>query len=856
MFFRRLLQLTFVALIALIGVLAVLQTPAGFQHVLIPALAMSDLGELEAESGRLDLRGRLVLTKAHYLSHDTNLEATLESGSVAFDLLSIFGDQPLAFEHLKIDQGTLVIRNPPDAKEIKIAAIPIVPAAKALGERTPIRLPFTLQKGELTAFTYRQSSADGDIILEAEALALENLGPGQQATLDGKLAWRSASTDSSSVAVRVQLAVQLTLDEKSSPASWALQAEARRPPAPDLPGGTLMLKITADHESDDRLKAGLELSGNGPRQDLGHIRGNIELTGLSSAPLWRSLQIDTETKIDQLALGTVLSFLPPDPTRPELRGELNGSIFAKGRFSGPLEIKTAINLAGLRIEGSPVPARELEIGLSANSKLKKNGETVEIAELKIALGEGHLKASGSASPKDASFTLQITAQDFPLASVLALGGVDTAEKFGALPLSGELGLKRDGQANTTLTSESRLAIRLPQTTEPTVFHLSSDLTSRENGTLSAQIQATQPPRKGTLSIEAAIDKKTDLRIVIDEIDLTALLQPFIDAAPVDNKGPRPVQEIALPETLKNQRTEKPDPLELHVSIRESRYRDVHIGAMALDFSRSAEKTHVVLTGTEVSKGSLDLTYDSSVSGPIRSQWKGIGKGIRLQPLMDAFAGTTTVGGRLKFETSGFSKEPPPAPAINGLEGRLKLHLRDGKLEGFKALDMIAQATGLNLMGAFAFSSLTGEIQIEDGTATIQELEAGGVVTNLQAKGSVDLKGPGAFDIKINPRVGPSIAGLLKGLGPLHAVVGTAEGLLSLPINIVITGPLASPDYSVQSQGATEAVSSRGGKLVGTLLNQLTLGGASKLLNALLPSAKTEGSTEDNPEGNTHEAQTP
>jgi hypothetical protein len=141
------------------------------------------------------------------------------------------------------------------------------------------------------------------------------------------------------------------------------------------------------------------------------------------------------------------------------------------------------------------------------------------------------------------------------------------------------------------------------------------------------------------------------------------------------------------------------------------------------------------------------------------------------------------------------------------------------------------------MGAFAFSKLDGEIQIEGGTARIADLQAGGAIGNIQAFGTVDLKGPGAIDMKINPRVGPSVAGLLKGIKPIHAILGTAEGLLSLPINIAVSGPFASPKYAVVSQSAGEAVSSRGGKLVGDILDGVTFGGSSALLGALRPSGK-------------------
>lgn len=824
-------------MLLLAGVLWLVQTPFGFQHVLIPALGLGDIGTLDAAHGRLDLRGKLTLTDAHYRYEDAGIEASLQSGSIAIDLLSLFGNVPIAIQSIEIQQGTLVIKDLPAEEEPPTRTIPVAPRPKTLTNKTPLTLPFSLGIGVLSDFTYRQITRDGDVVIEAESLRLEDLEAGKEASLVSLLHWRNQPAAGPGADVHAQINAQLSLDKRSVPHGWTLQVEANQGSAGGKPSKSLTLAIQADHQSDDQLQAELNLSGKESGQPFGSLSGKATLSGLTSPSLMQSLHLDTDTKIDQLSLGSVLSFLPPAPSRPQILGELDGSIQATGTLAGPLEIKTQLAIEGLRIEGSPVRAGELKIGIQANSKIKQGGDFLEIAELKLELGEGYLKARGTASPKNSSFSIEVKAHEFPVATLLALGGLDTAEEFGALPLNGKIDVKSEANATLTLSGDTELVVLLSKEKTPEVFLLKSQLQSKKDGSITTAIQGTNPPHAGKFSIAATIEKTTEVTVQVEDMNLTALVQPFLDAKPVDEKAPPPIEKIPLPKTVVDKRATKADPLLFHLDIHQSRYRDVHVGTMKVEFSRTVEKMHVEVTGSEFSKGDIDFRIDTSEADVDRLQWKGSGKGIRLQPLMDAFAGSTTVGGRLKFETSGLSREPTPAPAINGLNGSINLQLRDGKLEGFKALDLLAKATGINLMGAFAFSKLDGEIQIEGGTARIADLQAGGAIGNIQAFGTVDLKGPGAIDMKINPRVGPSVAGLLKGIKPIHAILGTAEGLLSLPINIAVSGPFASPKYAVVSQSAGEAVSSRGGKLVGAILDGVTFGGSSALLGALRPSGK-------------------
>ena len=850
MLLRRLLQLALSGILALAGLLWALQTPTGFQHIIIPILAFSDLGTLQAAHGELDLRGKLVLTDAHYQHEDAGIDVSLQSGSLSLDLLSLFGNQPIAIDTVALADGILTIQDSPDNAEAENLPNPLEDTIEAIAEDTSLALPVTLRSGTLDNFTYRQVQQNGESVIQAESLSLENLAANQNAQLNGQLRWKSSTSTRTTDVVTVAINAELDLNEKAAPSRWSLQANANQTSdtGPDAAStGTLSLTIDGNHENDDQLKASINLAGERSGKTFGKLEGQLALTGLSGASLIQSLGIETETQIHTLSLGPLFSFLPPDSSRPEMRGELHGSIGASGKLAGPLTINTDVAILGLEVEGSPVPTRQLRIGLQTTSNLEQNGDFLEIAELKVELGDGHLRAHGEASPAEASFSIQIDANEFPIASLLALGGLDTAAEFGALPVNGKIEIKRESDGAASASTQSRLAVLLPGTKTPELFDLKGAVTSPAKGPIKANVSASQPNENGDVVIQATVDKTTDVAIKIADMDLTALVQPFLEAKPVHAPASAPVDKIPLPQTDADTASEatsasdagdqadETSPMKIRLDMARTRYREVEVGTMTVDADLDQGETHIKIAATEFSKGTMAFTLDLANTGPVRMEWKGNGEGIRLKPLMDAFAGSTTVGGRLKFKTQGLSKESAPEPAINGLDGIVNLHLRDGKLKGFEALDMLARATGVNLLGAFAFSSLDGKIQIEDGVAHVKKLEAGGAAGNIRVAGQVDLREEGLVDLRLNPRIGPSIARFVKGIKPLKSVVNTAEGLLSLPINIVITGPLTSPKYAVQSQSASEAISSRGGKLVGGLLNELTLGGSSKVLGALLPS---------------------
>jgi hypothetical protein len=854
MILRRLLQLSAATLIALGGLLWLVQTPGGFQHVIIPGLAIIDLGTLSAEHGELDLRGRLNLTNARYEDAEAGIEISLKSGSLSLDVGSLFGSDPIAIRHIAVEDATLTLRDSVDTttdiKEDTNGAPPVASSQQTVVNETSLRIPISLQNGSLKNFTFRRIQEEGESVIETKSLLLRELGPDQTASLEGDLRWKTPASADDTTAVQAAIEGELALNRQSVPREWKFRIHADQTtgePANSQTTGTLSIAIDGDHANQDQLEAHLNLEGQKAGKTFGQLNANISLSGLRGPSLLESLGVEIDTKVQKLSLEGLLSFLPPDPSRMAVLGELHGNLGARGKLAGPLTISTDLVILGLRVEGSPVPTRELRIGLQTTSNLEESGDFLEIADLKIALGEGHLRAHGEATPSKASFVVHVEASDFPVASVLALGGLDTASGFGALPLNGKLDIERDEKGATTLNNDSRLGVRLPGTKTLEVFRLQGTVSSSAQGPIAAEINASQPKKKGKISIQAKIDKTTDVSAQVVDMNLTALVQPFLDAKPVNAPPPAPAENIPLPESAAeadpNDQSAPAMPLKFQLQVDRSQYRDVGIGSLALKADITEAETHLQVDATEFSKGQLSFKIDLTKDGPTRIQWEGEGQGIRLQPLMDAFAGNTSVGGRLKFNTQGRSDEPAPSPAVNGLAGAVQIHLRDGKLEGFQALDMLAQATGVNVLGAFAFSKLDGDIRIEGGNATVKELQAGGAVGNIQVKGTIDFKDAGAVDLSINPRVGPSIAGLVKGFKPLTSVLNTAEGLLSLPINIVITGPLATPKYAVQSQTATEAVSSRGGKLIGGLLDGVTFGGSSKLLGALMPSASQKDTEE-------------
>lgn len=368
---------------------------------------------------------------------------------------------------------------------------------------------------------------------------------------------------------------------------------------------------------------------------------------------------------------------------------------------------------------------------------------------------------------------------------------------------------------------------------------------------SADLTATLPGHPGKVVAKVVPGDQPRVSIEVREIDLTPWLKPVLDAQagsePTRGKpgeaaeaGPSADPATAAAKPATNPSSGIAATVDLRVI--DSRYREVRVDRLDASLVAAGGKQDLEVSGSGVVGGSLQAQVHLDDAGQPRIRWKAKGDKISLTPLMKAFAGETSVGGVLVFESDGLSKADFGQPAVDGLDGKVVARLTDGKLAGFESLDRLAKATGLSDLSNFVFSEINSTIDLADGVATIQQLDAGGMVANLSVSGSVDLRGEGKIDVRINPRIGPQVASKVKGLGPLDQLVSTTEGLLALPIVLRVTGPLAEPRYAVRTQNASVAVSSRGGALVESILDGVTGGGASRLLDTLVPGTSSGDAT--------------
>ena len=504
----------------------------------------------------------------------------------------------------------------------------------------------------------------------------------------------------------------------------------------------------------------------------------------------------------------------------------------------------------VREAGSPPARLRLEIsGEAAGSGVMQTNFSLQAARGTADAGKlsGTVVARGlDGDPEAVQLEASADIEGLSLPVIAAFLSADPAGLEIAGPLDGTLRAHRTAEV-VSVGGEVSMEATLPRRVDAIRIAAQGDVEVDRAGDARLDIRVTQPGAPGHLKVAGTAGGATKLRAELVDMDLTPLLEPFLEAdtgaeegAAATEPGTADARSRDAARTLPAEPAEAApaaEPLDLKVDLRvaSSRYHGVEIAQLDATMAIDGPDLRAKLAGKGFSKGDVQAEVHLDDDGQPRIRWEATAKGIRLAPLMDAFAGETRVDGRLSFETHGLSKAPPREPAIDGLDGELDLSLRDGKLAGFEALDLLAKATGIGMLGNFAFSELDGEVDIVDGVATIHKLEAGGTAGNIHATGTVDLRGEGRLDLRINPRVGPRLASKARKLAPLAQLLETTEGLLALPVDLRVTGSFAEVDYAIRTQTATEAVGSRGGRLLGSVLDGVTGGSASKLVGALLPS---------------------
>lgn len=193
---------------------------------------------------------------------------------------------------------------------------------------------------------------------------------------------------------------------------------------------------------------------------------------------------------------------------------------------------------------------------------------------------------------------------------------------------------------------------------------------------------------------------------------------------------------------------------------------------------------------EVAGGQVRETASLSLrSMPARWQESVNIRGVRLGPLLAAFAASDFLDGVLDMQTELAGQGLLPDSAIAGLSGRGQVVVRDGRIKG---VDIPGTLRQLNLLGQVQgakstdFTQLSGSFSLHKGVAHNDDLFMASPLFRLTGQGDVDLAGK-TLDFHVKPR----LVGTLVGQGDTAAV---RKGL-SVPLHIL--GPFASPKVSVE-----------------------------------------------------------
>lgn len=180
----------------------------------------------------------------------------------------------------------------------------------------------------------------------------------------------------------------------------------------------------------------------------------------------------------------------------------------------------------------------------------------------------------------------------------------------------------------------------------------------------------------------------------------------------------------------------------------------------------------VANGQLVERASLSLT-----TMPASWQEAVHIRGVRLAPVLAAFAGSDFLDGILDMQTELASRGLLPASALAKLSGRGQVMVRNGRIKGIdipgtlRRLRLLGQETGPR---STDFSQLSGSFTIRNGVAHNDDLFMASPLFRLTGHGDVDLAA-GMLDFHVKPR----LVGTLVGQGDTAAV---RKGL-SVPLHV-------------------------------------------------------------------------
>jgi len=165
------------------------------------------------------------------------------------------------------------------------------------------------------------------------------------------------------------------------------------------------------------------------------------------------------------------------------------------------------------------------------------------------------------------------------------------------------------------------------------------------------------------------------------------------------------------------------------------------------------------------------------------------RGVQVQPVLKALAGTDMIAGIMQMDTKLGGVGLLPQTATKSLNGTGHVLLRDGMIKGFDIAGTLRSITAPGRQGGSRqtdFSQLSGNFKVRNGVASNDDLFMASPLFRLTGYGQVDLVAKN-MDYHLKPR----LVGSLAGQGDTEAA---RKGLV---IPLRITGPLDAPRVKVE-----------------------------------------------------------
>ncbi|MDQ6958767.1 MAG: AsmA family protein [Mariprofundaceae bacterium] len=165
------------------------------------------------------------------------------------------------------------------------------------------------------------------------------------------------------------------------------------------------------------------------------------------------------------------------------------------------------------------------------------------------------------------------------------------------------------------------------------------------------------------------------------------------------------------------------------------------------------------------------------------------RGVQVQPVLKALAGTDMVSGIMQMDTKLGGVGLLPQTATQSLNGTGHVLLRDGMIKGFDIAGTLRNVIAPGQQGGSRqtdFSQLSGSFKVKNGVASNDDLFMASPLFRLTGYGQVDLVAKN-MDYRVKPR----LVGSLAGQGDTE----TARKGLVIPLRII--GPLDAPRVKIE-----------------------------------------------------------